>query len=290
MKKFLINKIGGAGLMIPYQQLLAWVRYITKDVDPDTQVIIVVSALAKITRIIQDIFEKKLNGETEKALQVFESIKKIHLQRCTDLFIEDTTILYEYFFEIEYFIKEGSINRDNPTVSNAYILKFGELMSSEIFHQFLLGMNLSVKLIDAQDMIYASGEDYCNSIPIQPKTSENISKAINNESGYSIILTQGYICNGRLLGLDGSDLTASLIALALKLYYLGCYVTLTFWKDILGVIVNGIVKEKMNGDEYDSLPTVPVRKDAIITSVSNQIETWIRSFEGLEHQGTKITW
>lgn len=291
MKKFSVNKIGGAGLMLPYQKLLEWVRYVVKNVDPDTQVIIVVSAFAKVTRMLQEIFEKKLNGETEKASALFESIKKIHLQRCKDLFVEDTTTLYEYFHNIEYFIKDGSINNmDNPTTSNAYILKFGELMSSEIFHQFLLEIKLSVKLIDAQQMIFAEGEDYCNSIPLQPETSESISKAIDSKSEYTIILTQGYICNHRLLGLDGSDLTASLIASGLKLYNPNYDIKSAFWKDVKGVMVNGVVKEEMNGDEYDSLETVPVRKDAIATNVSNQIETCIRSFENLEHQGTRITW
>lgn len=290
MKRFLVNKIGGAGLMLPYQKLFDWVRYILKDKEPSTQIIIVVSALAKTTRMLQDIFEKKLNGENQKALQVFESIKKIHLQRCKDLFIEEKTTLYEYFYEIEYFIKEGSINKDNQTISNAYLLKFGELMSSEIFYQFVLGMKLSVKLIAAEKIVYASGEDYCNSIPIQPKTSESISRAIDNESGYTIILTQGYICNHRLLGLDGSDLTASLITFGLKSCNPNCYVKSTFWKDVEGVIVDRIVKEEMNGDEYNSLKTVPVRKDAIITNACNQTETIIRSFLNLEHQGTKITW
>jgi hypothetical protein len=55
-------------------------------------------------------------------------------------------------------------------------------MSSEIFYQFLLGINLSVKLIDAQNMIYASGDDYCYSFPVQPKTSEIISEVILAES------------------------------------------------------------------------------------------------------------
>ena len=287
--KFLVSKIGGAGLMMPYRLLLAWVRYITKDIGPDTQVIIVVSALAKVTRMLQDIFKKKLNGEIVQALQVFELIKKIHLQRCKDLLIKDPTFLSEYFHNIEYFIREGSINEDNQTISNAYILKFGELMSSAIINQFLLGKNLSIKLIDAQEMIFASGEDYCNSIPLLPQTSEHIAKVIGSASEYPIILTQGYICHERLLGLDGSDLTASLIAYALKLCYQNCCIILTFWKDILGVMVNGVVKKKMKGGEYNSLPTVPVRKDAIVTSVSNQIETWIRSFENLEHEGTKIT-
>jgi len=288
MKMFFVNKIGGAGLMLPYQKLFEWVRYILRDKEPDTQIIIVVSALAKITRILQEIFERKSNGEISEALLVFESIKKIHLQRCADLFIEEKTALYEYFHEIEYFIIEGSISKENQTISNAHILKFGELMSSEIFHQFLLGINRSVKLIDAQKMIYASGNDYCNSIPLLSKTSEHISKAIKGENRYHIILTQGYICNNRLLGLDGSDLTASLIALGLRLYSPNLSIKKTFWKDVEGVMVDGIFRENIGIDEYNSLETGPVRKDAL--NIDPETETVIRSFLNLENPGTKIVW
>ncbi|MFA6251123.1 MAG: hypothetical protein WC603_00625 [Candidatus Paceibacterota bacterium] len=284
---YFIHKIGGAGLMMLYQELFDWVNYTLKDKGPDTQIVIVVSAFVKITRVLEKIFEKKLNGEIEKAMQIFEDdIRKIHLQRCTSLSVKDTSILYEYFHEIEYFIRNGSIDEKNPTISKAQLLRFGELMSSEIFRQFLLGMNLSVKLIDAQDMVYASGDDYCNSIPLQPQTSENISKAIAREHGDKIILTQGYISHKRLLGLDGSDLTASLITLGLRSCNPNLSPTKTFWKDVDGVMVGGIVQEKMELNEYNSLETVPVRKDAI--NIDPKTETVIRSFLNLENPGTTI--
>lgn len=283
---YLIHKIGGPGLMLPCQRLLELIRYILKDIKPDTRVILVVSALAKITRMLQDIFEKKMNGEIIKALQVLDSIKRIHLQRCNDLFIDDITTLCDYFFEIEYFIRMGSINEKNPTISQAHLLKFGELMSSEIFHQFLLQMKLSVKLIDAQKIIFAEGEDYCNSIPLLPEISESISEIIN-QNEQPIILTQGYIGHERLLGLNGSDLTASLISRGLKSCNPNLSVKKSFWKDVDGVKVNGIVREEISINEYNSLETGPVRKDAL--NIDPETETVIRSFLNLNHPGTKIS-
>lgn len=290
MKKFSVNKIGGEGVMMPHQKLFDWARCVLRDKEPDTQIIIVVSALAKITRMLQEIFGRKSNGEIPEALQVLDSIKRIHLQRCADLFIGDTNTLYEYFHEIEYFISHGSIHGKNPSISNAQLLKFGELMSSNIFHQFMLGMKLSVKLIDAQDMIYASGNDYCNSIPIQPKTSESISKAIGVEDWDQIILTQGYISKSRLLGLDGSDLTASLIAFGLQLCNQNCFVELYFWKNVDGVIVDGKVLDEISFGEYNLLETAPVRKDAIVINQRYKPKTQICSFLNLDHPGTLITW
>lgn len=285
--KYLIHKIGGAGLMMLYQELFEWVTYVLMDKKPGTQIVIVVSALAKTTRKLQDIFEKKLNGEIEEAMQIFEDeIRKIHLQRCISLSVKDTSILYGYFHEIEYFIRNGSIDQENPTISKAQLLRFGELMSSEIFRQFLLGMNLSVKLIDAQDMVYASGDDYCNSIPLQPKTSKSISKSIDRDHGDKIILTQGYIGYKRLLGLDGSDLSASLITCGLKSCNPNLSVKKTFWKDVDGVMVDGVVKEKISLGEYNSLKTVPVRKDAL--NIDTETVTTIRSFLNLQNPGTII--
>ncbi len=286
---FLIHKIGGAGLMLPYEQLLAWVRYILNDIKPGTRIIIVVSAFAKVTTKLQDIFENKSNGDTAKAWEVFKEIKELHLQRCTDLFVEETDNLFDYFHEIEYFISYGSINEENPTISKAQLLRFGELMSSEIFNQFLLKEHVAVKLIDAQNMVFATGEDYCYSVPVQPETSEKISRVINSESANdTIILTQGYIGNKRLLGFDGSDLTASLIALALKSRNPNMSVKKIFWKDVDGVMINGIVQDKISVNLYKSLDTTPVRKDAI--NIEAETETIIRSFLNLNHPGTLITW
>ncbi len=289
---YLIHKIGGAGLMLPYEQLLAWVRYILNDIKPGSRIIIVVSALAKVTTKLQDIFENKSNGDTAKAWEVFKEIKELHLQRCTDLFVEETDNLFDYFHEIEYFISHGSINEENPTISKAQLLKFGELMSSEIFNQFLLKEHVAVKLIDAQNMVFATGEDYCYSEPLQPKTSEMISQIIESEitNDDTVILTQGYICNQRLLGFDGSDLTISLIASSLKLANPNCYVKTTFWKDVEGVMVNGIVQSEISIDLYNSLDEVPVRKDAINTNSCQRILTIIRSFLNLKHPGTLIVW
>ncbi len=290
MKKYSVSKIGGAGLMMLYEKLIEWVGLVLKNKEPNTQIIIVVSALAKTTRMLQEIFQKKLNGEISDALRVFELIKQIHLQRCKDLFIKDTSKIYEYFYEIEYFVKEGSINKENPTISNAHILKFGELLSSEIFRQFLLNRNLSVKLIDAQKMIYASGDDYCYSVPLQPKTSESISKQIGLHYGSEIILTQGYICYERLLGLDGSDLTAGLIPFGLQLCNSTRNPELTFWKDVDGVIVDGKVLDEISLSDYIQLETTPVRKDAISTNLRYKPKIWVRSFLNLDHPGTLITW
>jgi aspartokinase len=289
---YLIHKIGGAGLMLPYVQLLAWVRYILNDKKPNAQIIIVVSALEKVTRMLQDIFEKKLNGDTRKALEVFQNLKKIHLQRCRDLKIKDLSRMYDYFYEIEFFIRDGSINKDNHSISKAQLLKFGELISAEIFYQFLLGMNIRVKLIDAQEIIYADGEDYCNSVPVQPKTSQMISEVIQSESmhDYDVILTEGYICKERLLGLDGSDLTAGLVPVGLQSYNSHCDPELILWKDVDGVIVNGIVKEEISFPEYLALETTPVRKDAIIINQRFKTKIRIRSFKNLNHPGTRISW
>lgn len=281
---YAIHKIGGTGLMMPYAKLVEWVRFVTKDKESQ-RVIIVVSAFAKITRMLQEIFENKLNGEISKAKENLVQIKKIHIQRCSDLFVEDMSDVFKYFNEIENFILHENIDENNPTISKAKLLRFGELVSSEIFKKFLLGMNLYVKLIDAQNMIFASGQDYCSSIPLQPKTSESISKMINNPSLQNqIILTQGYICKDRLLGLDGSDLTASLISLGLKSFNPNLYVKKTFWKDVSGVMVNGVVKKNITLDEYNSLQTVPVRIDAI--KIDPKTETVIRSFLSLENPGT----
>lgn len=294
MKTYEIHKIGGAGLMLPFQKLFDLVRYILKNDKPDTQIIIVVSAFAGITRILQSIFEEKRRNNIKQAMLLLESLKRIHLKRCKDLSINDSSIIYEYLYEIEYFIMNGSINEKNPSISKAHLLKFGELLSSEIFHQFLLGMKLHVNFFDAREVIICSGKDYCNSEVLQPETSEAISKKINTFNS-KVLLTHGFIARGKnrvdkLLGFDGSDLTASLLSFALHLCGFNCNTEITYWKDVEGVLVDGNIREEINGDGYDFLPTVPVRKDSISVNKRYKPKIFIRSFLNLNHPGTLITW
>ena len=54
-----IFKIGGAGLMLPFQELFDLVCFILKDKKETGQTIIVVSALAGITRKLENIFQSK---------------------------------------------------------------------------------------------------------------------------------------------------------------------------------------------------------------------------------------
>lgn len=288
---FLIHKIGGAGLMLPYEKLRELVLYILQNKEPGTQIILVVSAFEMVTRDLQDIFKLKMSGKGAEAMIAFEPIKKLHLQRCADLFIEDKNALFDIFHEIEYFIRYGSIH-ENPTISKAHLLKFGELMSSEIINQFILKEKIGVKLIDAQNMIFAKGQDYCYSEPLKPETSKMISQVINRESTYddTIILTQGYICNKRLLGLDGSDLTASLITYGLRSCNPHYEPEEIFWKNVDGVIVDGKVVDEISFNDYILLETVPVRKDAIVINQQYKPKIRIRSFLNLNHPGTLITW
>jgi len=302
MKKYAIHKIGGAGLMLPLQKLLELVNYILKE-DKGKQTIFVISAFAGVTRILQDIFEAKLQNNESKVKSCFTLLKKIYFDREEDLMedtfydIPETGNWWERIQTISFKTTTDTVKRCGTTIK-AELLSCGEFMSSEIFTGFLeKHTNTSVKFLRPWDIIMAKGDDYCNSTVKQPKTAKNISRVIApRHSVDKIMIFPGYIASDedrfdRLLGFDGSDLTAGLISHGLQTYDSLCSTELNFWKDVDGVYdTEGVYKSNISYKEYLDLPTTPVRKDAIIQVCEYKSETRIRSFLNLDHQGTKITW
>ena len=289
-----IFKIGGAGLMLPFQELFDLVCFILKDKKETGQTIIVVSALAGITRKLENIFQSKASGNIPQAMKIFEEIKKIHFERCKELFINDLDFLFDYLDEIKYFIQEGKINKNNETISKAYLLKYGELLSSEIFKRFLLDMKLSVNFSDARDTIVCFGKDYCNSQANVSESGAKIYRLLKSTKSKDILLTQGYIGKStygkdKLMGLDSSDLTASLFALCVRLYQSNSNVELTYFKDKLGVLdKNDNLIKFLSYEEYARLESGPVRKDAIEILKWPKVKARVRSFTNLENEGTLI--
>jgi len=293
-----VHKIGGAGLMQSRSDLIWLTGKAIKEAEGGVT-IFVVSALAGVTRLLGSIFQAIEYKQTKEVSEFISKFKKIHLDATKRLVLKDS----EYF-------KEKSLDLINELEAFAYdgcllsikdhsrILTLGERYSSLIFGQFLNEINQGgVSLLDARSFIFGSGNDYLNSEPMIPETINEIIYHFKNENS-KIVVTQGYIANdNRVLGYDGSDLTAAIIALAMLQFREK--VSLTYWKDVPGVMRNpnnmeeGVFSEMYVTDylEFSNRESVPVRSDAIglfVFSRSGNLQISINSFKDLERVGTII--
>lgn len=292
MKTYNINKMGGEFMgKLSYDGMLRWLEFVNKN--NQGKLIFVVSALNGITRLLDKIFQNMENGRKSDAKKLSEDLKMIHIQRIKNLLIKDPDFIFSDLHEINNVIEESSINENNPSISKSHLLKFGELISSKIFYNFLISQRIDITMTDARQIIIASGHDYCNS-DINESESMGLTNNFANQPDCS--LTQGYIARNlknqdKLLGFDGSDMTAGFITKTVNVCNFEPSVYLTFWKNVSGVEVNGRIVREIGIKEYLSLPTTPARKDSIETNKRyTGTKILIKSFYELEDPGTKIIW
>lgn len=295
-KKIRIHKLGGACLMLSYYNLARLVRLILKE--KKSRIVFVVSALENVTRILDYIFLSMSKRDFKERDDSFKILKEIHLKRARDLKIEDFSELEKILLEIELFIKKDHIS-ENKTIDQAHLLSFGELLSSQIFNQFVSTFKKEIHLIDAKCFMVSQprGSFYIESRVCVSETTENINFLFNRDQ--QVIVTQGYISvdgdsrDCGVLGYNGSDLSAAVIAYALLSS--GNDVQLTYWKDVLGVLKDlkyptdiFPVMRLVEYTDYSGLNSVPVRPDSLelLISAPPDFRVNIRSFQNLNSIGT----
>ena len=299
-KKVYVNKIGGAGLMMPRKELSSLLLKIIREA-PQGNFIFVVSALAGITRLLDNLVKAIKEKEKTKTNFFFMNFKIAHEEMIERLIPFDHQIYKEmniYYSQMEEIIYSRLPDHNEKYQAN--LLKYGEICSSSIFRIFA-DIFVSSYLLDARDCIVTKNDSYALANVDLALTLEKTKNKLN-QIQYNSIVTQGYIAKNYLgedtvIGYDGSDLTAAIFALA-SLSDKKNEVQLSYWKDILGVWENphketdGIF-EKMKISEYlefSEQNQVPVRPDSLnILSGAGKCKIFIRSFLNLENRGTLIT-
>lgn len=306
---FSVSKMGGKNLMRSSFTLKKQIRLIFKNAkDKNARVIFVVSAFEKVTRLLDDIFISMVQKNGKDVTVLFELLKEIHYRRIRDwdLVNENTKSKIEkYFSEIELFIKKDFIS-ENRTVDQAHLLKYGELLSSIIFVDFLSKIVNGPKLVDARGLLKSSpyGSSYIDSVVDVKESVQNILLKIIKKKE-NVFVTQGYISqdidsrNDSVLGYDSSDITAAIIIFALITY--GKYVVSKYWKDVKGVLPDlryqNDIYPVLTFSKYLELSTtdsVPVHPKAIklLLRIESKIlkkyliELSVGSFMDLESIGT----
>jgi aspartate kinase len=245
-----VFKFGGASInsVDRIQQLPALIEN-----NADGQLIIIISAMGKITNALEKVVEAYCESRKEESLLLFEKIKKYHLTQIKYLITQQwekaTEALNTIFKETEI-ILETEPSEDYDYYYDQIVSK-GELLSSTLISYFLAENNIPNSLADVRKIIQT--DDHFRDAKVNwDMTSKSVSEIIEPLFAQSdIIVTQGFI-GGTLqnktttLGREGSDYTAAIFANILNAE------SVTIWKDVNGVM-SGDPKEFKDAETLSQL-------------------------------------
>lgn len=266
----------------------------------DEKILIVISAMGKITNALEKVVDTFYEGKNEEALQLFQKIKNYHLNQLKYLVTlqwEKATIqLTDFFTEVEWLLHDKPVKDYNYYYDQ--IVCSGELLSSTLISFFLNEEKLPNQWVDVRDILRT--DDTFRDAKVDWKVSQkNVEeKLFPLFQNSNFIVTQGFIGStdeneSTTLGREGSDYTAAIFADLLNAE------SVTIWKDVNGV---------MNADPKDFKDAVTIEelsyKEVIemayygaqvihpktIKPLQNKnIPLYVKSFLDLRLQGTVIT-
>jgi aspartate kinase len=214
------------------------------------KILIVISAMGKMTNALEKVAEEFYSGKKDEALLLFEKIKQNHLTvlkyAITQRWEQATGELDNFFTEVQWLL------HDKPVKDYSYyydqIVCTGELLSTTILSSYLNERKISNRWIDVRDVL-RTDDTFRDAMVDWAVTGKNIEEQIIplfNET--NLIVTQGFIGStdeneSTTLGREGSDYTAALFANILNAE------SVTIWKDVEGI---------MNADPKHSADAVTI--------------------------------
>jgi aspartate kinase len=266
------------------------------------KLVIVISASGKTTRHLLKCYDDLLNKKSNNAFSRLNNIEEEHIMLISNL-IYDICIFYNVSTRVNQLIKdirsdfEKIIEDGDSRLLKAKILSYGELLSSEILSAYLSYLNIGNKLVDARNVIITN-ENHLNAAPdleaIRSKAESIIKPVV--DSG-AIAIAQGFIGsdkngNTTLLGFEGSDYTASILANALDAN------EIYIWTDVDGVLTadpkfidDTVIVENLSYDEASELAFSGAKVLHPLTmqpaSIKN-IPIFIRNSKNISCKGTCI--
>ncbi len=223
----LVLKFGGTSVGKP-ERMKKIARLIT---ETPGQKIVVLSALSGTTNALVSIGEHLLANRPEAAEAEISQLEKHYQAFVQELYQSDNFFaigqeIVSRFFVFIRLLAAGQFDDK----SYRELLAQGELISTELFYQYLQEQKIAARLLPALNFMWINE----NEEPELEKISLRLKPLITSLKHIDIIITQGYICRNHRNEIDnlkrgGSDYTASLIGAALKAE------EIQIWTDIDGM-------------------------------------------------------
>lgn len=292
-----VFKFGGASIN-SYERIINVVDILQNH--KDEKILIVISAMGKITNSLEKVVEAFFEERNDEALKLFQKIKDYHLNLLKYLITvqwqKATEQLNDFFTEVQWLL------HDKPVRDYSYyydqIVCSGEMLSSTLISFFLNEKHLNNQWIDVRDVLRTDDtfRDGKVNWQVSKKNVEEKLAPLFKENNF--LITQGFIAStdeneSTTLGREGSDYTAAIFAELLNAE------SVTIWKDVNGV---------MNADPKDFQDAISIEelsyKEVIEMSYygaqvihpktikplqNKNIPLYVRSFLDLRLPGTVIT-
>jgi diaminopimelate decarboxylase/aspartate kinase len=198
------------------------------------RVLVVHSAVSKITDMLEKLLAAAQDGKPDEALKAIEDR---HRQLTTELGLDVSPQLQGYFDELRQMANGIALVRELSDRTRARVMSNGELMATEIGSRFLRSQGIDVTWMDARDMLAAEDRGASAKASVLSATCSFAPDAALEQklnASTPVVITQGFIArdsegNTCLLGRGGSDTSAS---------YLGAKIrarAIEIWTDVPGM-------------------------------------------------------
>lgn len=203
--------------------------------------LVVVSALAKVTRVLCSIAEEAEAQHLKEVDELLDSLRDRHTSLAVELLSGNPEILNNCVSEVNAVLDSLTdfahgvcqIGELSPR-SYARIVSTGEVLSSKIVAAAMNVYGLSCRWLDARKMIVTDCS-YMSAVPDLAATEANVKRFVPEAAkGVSVVLTQGFIASSvegspSVLGFEGSDYSAAIFGMALDAD------RIEIWTDVDGI-------------------------------------------------------
>jgi diaminopimelate decarboxylase/aspartate kinase len=198
------------------------------------RVLVVHSAITKITDMLERLLAAAQAGNPEEALKAIEDR---HLKLATDLGIGVSPQLQGYFDELRQMANGIALVRELSDRTRARVMANGELMATEIGARFLKSQGVDVTWMDARDMLAAEDRGASAKASVLSATCSFAPDSVLErrlDASTPVVITQGFIArdsdgNTCLLGRGGSDTSAAYLGAKLRAKQI------EIWTDVPGM-------------------------------------------------------
>lgn len=206
-------KFGGTSVGSP-ERMKGVASLITKSGEPT---FVVLSAMSGTTNSLVEISDYLYKKNPDGANEVINNLEKKYMQHVEELYSTEEMRNATRKFLTDEFNYLRSFTKDLFTsFEEKIIVAQGEVMSTNMVTNYLKEQGVKTILLDALDFMRTDK----NAEPDSPFIKESITKTLQENKGYQIYITQGFVCRNAYGEVDnlqrgGSDYTASLIGAAL---------------------------------------------------------------------------
>ena len=222
-----VMKFGGTSVGSP-ERIKGVASLITESGEPT---FVVLSAMSGTTNSLVEISNYLYKKNPDGANEVINNLEKKYMQHVDELFTTDEYKQKTRDFLISEFGYLRSFTKDIFTsFEEKSIVAQGEIMSTNMMVNYLEEQGVKAILLSAFDFMRTDK----NAEPDAQYIKEKLTAIMNDNEGYQIYLTQGFICRNAYGEVDnlqrgGSDFTASLIGVAVNAS------EIQIWTDIDGM-------------------------------------------------------